>query len=172
MVIRALSLWRQKYEKSSLAEKFRRMTDLFMGAEYVWGKENILECDCSGLICGALIMMGYNVRVTATQLKEIVDTDGIERHPDKIHLIFFIASEDYDTPSGRRSAGTVRHVGIVASDDIVLHASHPKGVAYERIEELVDRYNSKGCYTLIAPLNWNKVRQMEGKAYGLDEEVT
>jgi cell wall-associated NlpC family hydrolase len=57
-----------RLDKMSEAEKFRYWCLKLVDVPYVWGAENLSGVDCSGTICFALWMLGYNIRLNAQGL--------------------------------------------------------------------------------------------------------
>ena len=130
-VIRALSLWREKYSTTCKEDQFKLYTLLFANAPYTWGAENILETDCSGLICGPLILMGHEIRITADQI--LMKLTKLHGTPKDVGLVFFMDGEDKAT-----------HCGILISPTVVMHASGTRGVVIESLESVVAEYVYKG----------------------------
>ena len=172
-VLRAMTLWREKYEKSSRYEQFWLLAYLYLDAPYVWGKEVPGETDCSGLVCGIFTFMGNPIRVTATSLMNdvfLTETDGIYEE-GTIKAGFLVANNDYHTPSGKRPAGTARHVGLLYGENLFLHASFPRGTAVEELEKVRRRYEEMDCSMIFKELDWCALKKMEGQTYGLDEDL-
>ena len=172
-IIRAMSLWREKYENANRVEKVRLLAYLYLDAPYVWGSEAPGGTDCSGLICGIFTFMGNPIRVTATDLKKKVftkDTDGTYE-PAKIKAGFLVAKNDYDTPDGIRRAGTARHVGLLYGEGLFLHATYPRGTVVEAIKTVRDSYYERDCELVWKELDWEDFASMKGEVYGLDSEL-
>lgn len=172
-IIRALSLWREKYERASREEKVRLLAYLYLDAPYVWGSEAPGGTDCSGLLCGIFTFMGNPIRVTATELMNKVFTEEVtgEYVPSVIKAGFLVANNDYETPDGIRKAGTVRHVGLMYGEGLFLHASSPRGVAIETTAEVRDTYYERDCRMEWRQLNWERLKEMKGTSYGMDKEL-
>ena len=172
-IIRAMSLWREKYETANVIEKFRLISYLYLDSNYVWGTENPKESDCSGLICGILTFMGHPVRVTATELLKKVFTieTGVAYNPLKIKAGFFVANKDYETPSGIRKKGTVRHVGFLYGKDLFFHSTYPDGTIIQDLGAVKKKYQKEDTSFVIRELNWDSLDKMEGEIYGLDPEL-
>lgn len=172
-IIRAMSLWREKYEMASRVEKVRLLSYLYLDAPYVWGSEAPGGTDCSGLLCGIFTFMGNPIRVTATDLMNKVftkETDGTYV-PDIIKAGFLVANRDYETPDGVRSQGTARHVGLMYDTGLFLHATSPAGTIVETIAEVRDKYYERDCSLIWKELDWDALEQMKGETYGLDKEL-
>lgn len=172
-IIRALSLWREKYERASREEKVRLLAFLYLDAPYVWGAESPGGTDCSGLLCGIFTFMDNPIRVTATDLMNKVFTEEVtgEYVPSVIKAGFLVANRDYETPSGMRDAGTARHVGLMYGEGLFLHATSPAGVVVETIASVRDRYYERDCRLEWRQLDWDALASMKGETYGLDEEL-
>lgn len=172
-IIRALSLWREKYENSSMEEKFHLLSYLYLDSEYVWGREGLSQSDCSGLVCGILTFLGYPIRITATGLmntvfKKETNSDYVK---GLIKAVFYVADEDYDTPSGTRPKGTARHVALLESEDLLIHSSYPRGTGFSTMDDLQKHYLAKGASPVWRVLDWEALANYEGEVYGLDEEL-
>jgi len=158
--IRHLTLFRSRLEVVSREEQFKKIATMFIGAEYKMGSENFNECDCSGLICSALRGMGYNIRINAN---DIITTCCTQGYSDGIGIVGF-----YDNKAEKYS-----HVGIIfhsPSKEMILHSSYPTGCSFEDSENCTDRYLEKGYGVHYYTLNFNKIEEMDGKTYGLDED--
>ena len=57
-----------RLDKMTPPEVFRYWCLKLVDVLYVWGKENLSGVDCSGTVCFALWMMGYNIRLNAQGL--------------------------------------------------------------------------------------------------------
>lgn len=162
MNFRALSLFKERMEELSKEEQFIKTALLFFGAKYELGTENMRECDCSGLICGALTLMGYKIRVNAHQiLTRMVDFNN--SNGKSVVLI------------GCMKDGLYKHVGIVldgGEDTVVLNSSHPTGVQIETYDSFINRYIKRGYSVSTFSLDFDKVKAMEGVIYDLDEDLS
>ena len=169
MIYRAINLWKKKYELRSKAEQFVDLTLLFNGTDYGWGKENMSQCDCSGLISSVLALMGYPIRTTAESFRKNFFTieTNYKFDPMKVKAVFFVAKESYSTQSGNRLEGQAKHVGILVGDNIVFSATHPKA-QFETIEAITQRYDTSD--RIIRELDWLAVEKDEGR-YAFDPEL-
>lgn len=160
-IFRALSLWREKFRKSSRAEKFQLLTDLYNLAPYGWGDENILKTDCSGLVCGAFIFMGYVIRVTAEDLRQKVFTKQTSElyDKDKVKVVFFVRD------------GKAVHIGIIKGPNVLYHAEGEGGVHYESIQSVISRRRKTGQIPEYRELVWENLEKWKGEVHGLDEEM-
>ena len=114
---------------------------------YTSGKENLLESDCSGSVCLALLLStGCSIRVTADALYRKFFT---KKNPDKndIQAVFFISN--YDRRLGGRlyKEGECAHVAGVAGTDVVLNCVEPCAVL-RSISDMRPVYNAMD-YTVV-----------------------
>jgi len=169
MIFRALNLWRRKEEKRSLSQRFMDTALLYSGTKYGWGKENLQEVDCSGLVSGAFILNGFPIRTTANEFltKFFTIKTDMKFEDDKVKAIFFVAKENYNTPSGDRLAGYARHVGLLVGDGVIFSAVNPYA-KFERIDTIEDRYDSSDM--IVRELDWNAVVNDGGK-YAFDPDL-
>lgn len=159
--IRHLNLFRNKLAELPPLEQFKKIATMFVGASYKMGSENFNECDCSGLICSSLSGMGYSIRINANDIIE--NCCDMVITPDEGSIVGF-----YDEDKKKYT-----HIGISfhsPSDRTILHSSHPTGVAFEWAEQCEARYYDRGYRVDYFKLNFGKVKQMDGKVYGLDED--
>ena len=114
---------------------------------YVSGKENLLEADCSGSVCLALLLAtGCGIRVTADTLYKKFFT---KKNPDKsdIQAVFFISN--YDRKLGNRlyHEGECAHVAGLAGTDVVLNCVEPYAVL-RSVSDMRPVYNAMD-YTVV-----------------------
>lgn len=160
---RHLSLFRERLVSLSREEQFKKIATMFLGATYKMGSENFNECDCSGLVCSSLRGMGYNIRVTADEILTKYSTSGYNKKLGGVGLLGL-----YDKKVEKYS-----HIGIIFHSprlDTLLHSSYPKGVAFEDLERAMDAYKTLGYRLDLFTLDFNKVEQLDGVNYGLDED--
>jgi len=161
MTFRALSLYREKLENSTRVEEFYQLMNLYYRANYVLGKENLTNTDCSGLICGTLTLMGNKLRINANDIYQVLSLPDNEIYdPLKIKLVFF-----------KDTSGKVKHIGVLCINDIIYHASYPRGAVHEPLTQCFKRYASKGLTHEIRMLSFDKVDENTGLIYDLDEEL-
>jgi hypothetical protein len=157
---RFFSLLRDKIFSASSAKEFKLYMLNFAEAPYKWGKEGIAGTDCSGLVCGPLMYMGYNVRVTADDLyKKACDKTSEIADPEKVHLVFFVDKKDRAT-----------HVGVFVSPNVIMHASGARDVTFDSLDDLMAEYEDKGEKAEFRILNFDKVYEMNGQVNGKDED--
>jgi len=172
-IIRALSLWREKYENANREERVRLLAYLYLDAPYIWGAEAPGGTDCSGLLCGIFTFMGNPIRVTATDLMNKVFTKKSNATYDKkvTKAFFLVANNDYETPDGVRPAGTARHVGLLYGKGMLLHATYPKGTVVESIESVESSYSKSNVTMIFKELDWDALKKMKGEVYGMDTDL-
>lgn len=169
MRFRALNLWKKKVERQVWDKQFVDLALMFNGVKYGWGKENLKEVDCSGLISAVLNFMGFPIRTTADEFLKRFFTQKTDWNydPSTLKAVFFVAKTNYSTPSGDRLAGFARHVGVLVGDGIIINAVEP----YTKLEilgEVKKRYNSSTC--IIRELDWEAVEADNGK-YAFDPDL-
>ncbi|WP_308917653.1 C40 family peptidase [Jannaschia sp. LMIT008] len=96
------------------------VADLFLGTPYLWGGSSRWGIDCSGLVQAALVACGRDCpRDSDQQLATIGRPLAEDEAPARGDLVFWDG-----------------HVGIMASDAMLLHANaHHMAAAYEPLEE-------------------------------------
>lgn len=118
--------------KAPLADRIIKLGEKFMGTPYTFGAPagQTDTFDCSSFVQYLFGQNGIKLPRTSRQQSTL----GITIPRDQIQkgdLLFFKSSN---------SDGTVRHVGIYAGNDLILHIWGPKGVHYENISHsLLDK---------------------------------
>lgn len=161
--IRHISLFRSRLESVSRAEQFKKIAAMFLGASYKMGSENFNECDCSGLICSSLRGMGYSIRITADALIRKCCSESYQAKDGGVGIVGLFDS----------GVGKYTHIGIIfasARKDTLLHSSYPLGVAFEDLTTATQEYRERGFRVDYFTLDFNKVEQLSGETYGLDED--
>ena len=173
MIDVVLRIFTERLTQMSPADRYRAVAAFFVGSPYEWGKENPTGADCSGLISGALIGAGYNIRVTANDfLNNVFTTPSTAYDSEKFQAIFYVTEEDYDTPDGKRKAGIARHVALIVGQDVVINAnSYRNVIEYRALPELTKIFKKEKCYPLVRELNPAKALAYNGTVYGLDQEL-
>lgn len=151
--IRAMSLWREKFEGLSKEEQFKNLALTYYGAPYEWGHEIALGTDCSGLICGPLILMGHEVRITADQLLKTCTSQTF------VENVFFMYNQEKKA----------HHCGIILDKGACIHASGKRGVVIESIESVKNEYSTS--MMLKRSIDWAKVEASRGIVYDLDTDL-
>jgi hypothetical protein len=116
--LRALKYTYERLQSMTPAQQWRFWLLDLADAPYVWGAENPKGVDCSGTICWALWMMGYNLRVNAARLHEAIFVRHVTNFEtlDDIMAVFYL------------KAGKVTHVTPVVGRYVVLDASGADGM--------------------------------------------
>lgn len=157
---RHASLLKSKLERVKQASKYRLYALTYAESPYGWGQENLGATDCSGLLCGPLLFMGFNIRINADGLMRKLFTNEITSEENTVDVIFFIDR-----------VGTAGHCGIFMADSVIMHASGDRGVTFDSIEDLIDEYEQKGYRPITRSIDWAKAYELDGEVYDLDEEM-
>ncbi len=160
MRYRALSLFAERIRNLSLSEQFTKTALLYFGAEYKMGSENLQLCDCSGLICGTLTLMGFKIRITADEIMKNLTTTR-----ETLTSVMVI---------GCKKDGKFKHIGIIlpkGGSEVVYHSSYPYGVQFESLKHFGKRYTDRGYTFETAYLDWATIENTHGEVYGLDKEL-
>jgi len=120
-----------RVKKMSEAHTFRFLASLYNYTDYEGGRETFASgADCSGAVCGPLLLMGYNIRTTADELYRKIFTipvsSGMMESDDYILAVFFTAETQREHFGKIVPAGHVVHVAPVVGRYTVLHA-HGEG---------------------------------------------
>lgn len=157
---RHASLLKTKFERIRQPSKYRLYALTYAESPYGWGQENLGATDCSGLLCGPLLFMGFNIRITADGLMRKLYTEEMEVYDkDKVQAIFFI-----------NKLGVAHHCGIVMSDNTIMHASGERGVTFDSDEDLIEEYMLKGYNPVFRNLDWAKAYEID-EVYNLDDDL-
>ena len=105
------------------------VADLFLGSPYLWGGNSRGGIDCSGLVQIALLSCGRTCPRDSDQQREALGRElGRSDTAERGDLIFWDG-----------------HVGLMANDQILLHANaHHMAVAYEPLAEAAARIEASG----------------------------
>ena len=152
---RFYSVLKEKIEKLPTEKEFLAYCMNFAQAPYVWGGESLEGTDCSGMICGALMFAGFDIRVTAD---DIMDNITCPPSREGIKLVFFTKD------------GHATHIGVYISDTVVMHASGARGVTFDYDVDLVKEYRKLGEQEVFLNLDFEKCASYSGNAYGKDED--
>ena len=161
--VRHLTLFRSRLATLGREEQFKKIATMFLGAGYKMGSENFNDCDCSGLICSSLRGMGYDIRITADGLITKCCSDTYQAKDGGVGIVGL-----FDQKVGKYS-----HIGIIFHSprkDTMLHSSYPLGVAFEDLTTATKEYRERGYRVDYFTLDFNKVEQLSGETYGLDED--
>ncbi len=156
---------RLKYTGAPEGERFRMFCYKLVDLPYVWGGENgILGSDCSGTICFALYMMGYDVRVAANFLFRNMFTKHVKKHDDltKIMAVFYLNEN-----------GKATHVTPVVGSYVVLDADGTM-LRLRTARAVSTQFKKQGYDVVWRELDHAKLDELSlsGKyMYGLDPEL-
>ena len=144
----------RKLEASTDAERFRYFVFFMHGAQYVLGRENIFETDCSGAICWPLFLMGYNIRMTAAELFERVfihhvPMAGTKDYWEHVYAVFY------------RQAGTISHIAPIVGRGVIFDAVNPEQPAQlKALEPVFNWYVSAGYEIFFREIDWAAARRI------------
>jgi murein DD-endopeptidase len=106
-------------------ERYKYFLGRMQYITYEGGKENLLEADCSGSVCMALLLAtDCSIRVTADTLYRKFFT---KRNPEKddISAVFFITHYDRKLGNKLYHEGEVAHIAGICGDGVVLNCVEP-----------------------------------------------
>ncbi len=112
----------------SIAEQFRFYALWYAGLEYKGGQENfVYGADCSGVVCGPLWLMGYDIRCTANDLYREIFTDEVQDYESRSEIIaaFYLTGEERTHFGAQVGPGYVTHVTPMVGRYVVLNAFDP-----------------------------------------------
>lgn len=136
----------------SPAETFRFFCLKLLDAEYVMGRENIFETDCSGTICWPLFCMGLNIRCTAHYLYShifIKPAGDIRSWYDRVLAVFY----------GRY--GQVSHVSPVVGRGVILDAVEPdQPVSLKAAAPVIGWYEDHDYSIHLREIDWPAARRV------------
>ena len=153
-------------------ERYKYFLGRMQYITYTGGRENLLEADCSGSVCMALLLAtGCSIRVTADALYRNYFTK-VNPGKEDIKAAFFITH--YDRRLGARlyREGEVAHVAGICGDNVVLNCVEPS--AYLRsFETMRDVYRAMDYGCIVRGLDRAALQRAsdEGKdLFGPDPE--
>ena len=157
-----MEMERSRYENVLVtnAQRFRYWALKLIDAEYEMGRENILQTDCSGTVCFPLLRMGYDIRITAQELYEMIFTRPASYATVKhTQALFF-----------RKSDGRIIHVTPFVGPDVCLNAGNP--VSVRTAQYLIQWFEShEHAEALCRELDWDAadaISRTGQHAWGLD----
>jgi len=143
-----------RLDKMTPAELFRYWCLKLVDVPYLWGKENLSGVDCSGTVCFALWMMGYNIRLNAQGLyRQIFDTPADNPITD--------LSDNQTVMAVFYGQAKITHVTPVVGRYIVLDAaSEDKPTRLKTAQSVRKWYEGQGYTTEWRQINWGKVKEL------------
>ena len=139
----------------SKGEQFRFFCSWYGGIAYVGGKENyVYGSDCSGVVCGPLYLMGYDIRCTANDLFREIFTDEVDGYEDREQIMaaFYVTREPTKHFGEMVPAGHITHVAPMVGRYVVMNAFDPiQPMAASYVYKWYDR---NGKDTVWRQLNW------------------
>jgi len=140
----------QKLKIMGPAEVFRFFCVKLLDADYVMGRENIFETDCSGTICFPLFCMGLNIRCTAQYLYNHVFTvlgGDVRDYHNRVLAVFY----------GKH--GNISHVSPVVGRGVILDAVDPdQPVQLKAIAPVVSWYKDHNYSVHFREIDWEAAR--------------
>lgn len=140
----------QKLKMMSAAEIFRYFCMKMLSADYVMGKENIFETDCSGTICFPLFAMDLNIRCTAHYLYThifIHPAGDIRDYLNRVLAVFY----------GR--SGNITHVSPIVGRGVILDAVEPDQPVQTKAAAPVIRWYEDHNYNVhLREIDWEAAR--------------
>lgn len=137
---------------------------------YEWGKESITGADCSGTVCGPLMLMGWHIRGTADDLynKIFTDVSAInDKFTDIPMAVFYVSEVEWEKLSGTKMPiGTVRHVTPVVGYDVVCHADYNHDhIRLYTADTVRKMYERKGCRAVLRQISWANMIKWNNTLY-------
>ncbi len=157
---RFYSVLKDKIESLPPSARLRQYALCFGEVDYAWGSESLAGTDCSGLLSGALLYSGYKIRTTAEGFRRGATKGSNGFQKDEVTCVFLIDEQ----------SNVAKHMGILVSGDVVMHASGARGVTFNQLDDLIQEYEDRGCRFEVLDLDWGRVKAMDGQASGLDED--
>lgn len=161
---------KRKISKLSPTEEFIFHLTNLVGTPYVWGGETPLGTDCSGTICYALWMMGYNIRTNAQGLFDHLFTYAGDESPEESpHAMFYQTERPRHHGDREVPAGTIIHVAPIVGSGVVLNAG--EAVSLEHIHFISDYFDAHNATGLYRALNWDaaeKISSSGNHAWNID----
>ncbi len=154
-----IDLFKTKIEKmENKVRKFKLISLSMLYGKYVWGSEKPEESDCSGTVCLPLLIMGYNIRVTADRLKELFKENAKGYDENEVQAIFYLKD------------GIAKHVTPMVGKGMVVNAQGGEEIRLEKAMDVVQRYEAKGYKAVIKKLDFKDLEGID-EVHGLDEEL-
>ena len=140
----------QKLKIMGAAETFRFFCAKLLDADYVMGKENIFETDCSGTICFPLYCLGLNIRTTAQFLYNrifIVEAGDFRKYLGRVLAVFY----------GRH--GNITHVSPIVGRGVILDAVDPdQPVQLKAMAPVMGWYEDHDYSIHVREIDWEAAR--------------
>lgn len=156
----------------SESERYRYFLGRMQFIKYESGKENLIESDCSGSVCLALLLAtGCFIRLTSDELfKKIFTVKNPSK--DDIQAAFFITN--YDRKIGQRiyKEGECAHVAGICGIDVVLNCVSPVSVL-RSLSDMRPFYNAMDYAVYVRGLNRDELQKASDSGnylFGADYE--
>ena len=155
------------------AEAFRKGVLARVDAKegYEYGKESRIGTDCSGLVYGPLIEMGYKLRSDADDLYHKIFTipvaEGDEIDLNRIMAVFYVMQTYWQKLDGRKMPfNTARHVTPVVGQYVVADADWEKDQILLKTARAVRLELEKvGAKAVWREIDWDQVARYNGILY-------
>ncbi len=161
--------------------KFRRGCAMLIGAPngYDWGKENVNGADCSGLVCHGLFCAGFDIRITADEIYNILGAhvsykDMILNFDEGMYAIVISSTEPSNPDiTGSYGGRRVIHISPFITPYIVIDAdSELDRILPVILYDWKDYYKSWRRRFQIIKLDTLALHEYSGiLSYGLDHEL-
>jgi len=173
---KSLVLWPKNKEcvevKNKDGMQFIKNALLYVDANkgYEWGGEDPSGADCSGTVCGPLMMMGWKIRGTADDLYKKIFTNNVmdnKKFSERPMAVFYVSDIPWTKLSGKKMpAGTVRHVTPVVGYNVVLHADYTEDhIRLYDVDAIKEKYHKDNCSVVWREVDWDAVKRYDGRLY-------
>lgn len=103
--------------KQLTAESLQHTARFFLNIPYLWGGKNCLGMDCSGFVQVLMSLFGKQLPRNASEQAKIGEEIGFLQESQAGDLVFF------DHHTAKTDSTNICHVGILLSQDTVMHCS-------------------------------------------------
>jgi len=145
-----------KVQDMTPPDKHRTLQLMMINSIYRRGSENIIQTDCSGLLSFPLIVMGYNVRLTADGFYREIYIHDVLREEDFHHTILAVFFP---------KDGVASHVAPIVGRHTILDAwKEGQRTELKDLESTRRWYIDNGYGVKVRELDWDRViTHSEGK---------
>ncbi len=166
----------EKCDRLAAPAQFRLFAALLLDTPYVWGEENPEGTDCSGTLAFPLLMMGYNVRLTADGFLRQVYREPAANLSDlgQIAAVFYVARTRRKHGARVVEAGTAVHVTPVMGQGVVLNAQGGRLARLQPASVVESQYAERGCDAIRRRLDMSALMELHRggrSAWGVDPIV-
>lgn len=154
----------QKTADMSKSEQFSQALTFLWHTKYGYGRESVIQSDCSGLVSAAFYLTGIDIRVTAHTFYNKVFTHREDNPYDNKRIKAYFV---YDIRSNK-----IIHVAPIIENHVCLDARlYAELIGYNKFFAL---YNDEAHLVLTASAYWYEVMKYSKNVhcvYGLDPEL-